>query len=225
MFAALGVSGDLLPRMVRNHPGTSLLVLIVAILAIIGAAAITSRSANPSRYLIYPVVMLGLALIGAAAVAAHSQTIREVPSVTLSLARTEDGGLMVTSKASASSLRSDERMLTRVVALFRPLATVERPRKDARHSGKTTSELQDVAYQQCKLPRLYLADPSTARLLSWTETGPSATGASVSENSMPVPPAARYICAYVILSDDPDPSGQPKQPIANFALVDLTDLS
>jgi hypothetical protein len=69
--------------------------------------------------------------------------------------------------------------------------------------GRTTSELWAVTNQQCKKPYLYLALPSTARLLSWTETGPTAVGESTAEQTVLVPPAANYVCAYVALAKSP----------------------
>ncbi|GAA4475353.1 hypothetical protein GCM10023170_098430 [Phytohabitans houttuyneae] len=189
------------------------------------AAIITAIRWIDNRWLVVPVAMLGITLGLAAHVAADSHREREMPSITLTISRADDG-LTLTGKSRGSGLRSNERMLTRIVAIFRPLAVAEQLDPHPRADGRPTSELWEVTGQQCRRPQPYLADPSSARLLSWTETGPTAGGESAAEHTMPIPPTAHYVCAYVILSDVRDKNGDYSRPIAsNFAMVDLADLA
>jgi hypothetical protein len=226
VFAALGVSGNLLARMVRNHPTASSHILVWAIAAVVLIAAITAIPQLPNWLVILPVAMLGVVLCRAAFTAADSQRERENPSISLTLSQTESKGLMLTAKATASSLGSQERMLLRVAVITRPLSVKLREIPNTNPVAVTT-ELRDVTNQECKRPQLNPYRFTRARVLSWTETGANASGEATAEQAMPLPDNARYVCAWVIMSERPEDVHRRQEAPdefnvpENIALVDL----
>jgi hypothetical protein len=219
VFAALGVSGNLLARMVRNDPSSASWILSLAIIAVLLAAIVTALPAVRNELIVVPIVGLGIVLIFAALEGAHSQGKRENPSISLSLTKSQAGNLTLTAKATGSSLRSDDRMLLRVAAIIRPLSTKELP---GLSTADRTTELRNVTNQECKHPELHPLSSKNARMLSWTETGANASGEATTEQTVPVPSNAKYVCAWSILSALPtDPRENAPE---NFALIDLTDM-
>jgi hypothetical protein len=221
VFAALGVSGNLLARMVRNDPQASKNILWLAIAMVVFAGVITALSTRANSWLAAPVFGLGVALVLAANAAAVSQEKRENPSISLSLSRTQSGsgGLTLTAKATGSSLKSNDRLLLRVAAVIRRLAVKEMAGPKA---NERTTELRDVTNRECKRSELHPVNVKDARLLSWTETGSNVSGEATTEQTMPIPSQAQYVCAWAILSPRPaDPLGNAPE---DFALVDLADI-
>src|SRR6266545_5672653 len=72
VFAALGVSGNLLARMVRNDPDSIRWILFFAIIAVLVAAIVTATPI-PNWWIVVPVIGLGIVLIFAAFEGADSQ--------------------------------------------------------------------------------------------------------------------------------------------------------
>jgi hypothetical protein len=214
VFAALGVSGNLLARMVRDDPGASRNILILGIAMVVVAAVITAIPKVGNGWVVVPVIGLAAVLSMAAHAAAVSQNKRENPSISLTLAPTPSGGLSLTAKATGSSLKSNDRLLLRVTAITRRL--------DVTPSYSGESELRTVTNQECKQPKLHPRDTRNARLLSWTETGSNVSGEAATEQTMPVPPNAQYVCAWTILS--PLPTQAAEDAPEDFALVDLAGL-
>ena len=115
VLSALGVADNLLARSVRNNPILGALVLAVAIVgAILLAWSILSKQLSLSKR---GLGILALSLILTAGFGAYSQTTRENPGITLNAVKTASGDINVTAKASGSSLRSDERMLLRILVI------------------------------------------------------------------------------------------------------------
>jgi hypothetical protein len=199
VFAALGVSGNLLARMVRNDANMSRNVLLLAVGAAVLLAIFAAISKVPSWAYIVPVLILGSSLGLSAHLAATSQRMRENPSVSLNVSQPSSGSMTITAKATGSSLRSSERMLMRIAYITRSLSTSEF--RNSTEPRDTTTELRERTNQECKRPALHPADPKTARLLSWTETGPNASGEASIEQTMPLPPHAIYVCAWVTLTE------------------------
>ena len=219
VFAALGVSGNLLSRMVRNEPDTFRWILFYAIVAVVFAAAITAIRSWPNELIVVPVIGLGAVLVIAAFEGADSQRVRENPSISLSLSKSQPGSLTVTAKATGSSLRSNDRMLLRIVAITRRLAVDELP--GSTPTDKRT-QLRTVTNEECKRGELHPLNVKDARLLSWTETGSDTSGEATTEQTMPVPSTAQYVCAWAILSARPT---EPRENAPeNFALIDLADM-
>jgi hypothetical protein len=218
VFAALGVSGNLLARMVRNDPDSIRWILFFAIIAVLVAAVVTAFRSLPTEWIVLPVIGLGVVLIIAANAATDSQRKRENPAISLSLTRSQSR-LTLTAKATASSLRSNDRMLLRVAAILRPLGVKELPGST---TTDRTTELRKVTNEECKRAELHPLHPKDARLLSWTETGANVSGEASTEQTMPVPSKAQYVCAWAILSALPtDPRENAPE---DFALIDLAGM-
>lgn len=214
VFAALGVSGNLLARMVRDDPVASRNILVLGIVMVVVAAVITAIPQVGNYWVVVPVIGLAVVLSLAAHAAAVSQNKRENPSISLTLAPTPSGGLSLTAKATGSSLKSNDRLLLRVTAITRRLDVTPS------YSGET--ELRTVTNEECKRGELHPLNTRNARLLSWTETGSNVTGEAATEQTMPVPPTAQYVCAWTILS--PLPTEAREDAPEDFALVDLAGL-
>jgi hypothetical protein len=225
VFAALGVSGNLLARMVRNDPKSSSTILIGAIMAVVLLAIVAAFHAVPNWFAVVPVIVLGITLAAAARTGAESLGKRENPSVLLNVSQMPSEGLTLTVKATGSSLGRGDRMLVRVAAITRPLSV-----KESWYGDQWTTELKMVTNEECKRPELHPRDIKTARLLSWTETGPNISGDAATEQTMPIPDNAKYVCAWAILSERPeDEQARQKAPDKfqvpdDFALVDLADV-
>ena len=215
VFAALGVSGNLLARMVRDDPEASRNILVLGIGMVVIAAVITAIPQVRNGWVVVPVIGLAVVLSLAAHAAAVSQNKRENPSISLTVAPNPSGGLSLTAKATGSSLKSNDRLLLRVTAITRRLAVT------ADSTG--ASELRTVTDQECKRGELHPYNPRNARLLSWTETGSNVTGEAATEQTMPVPPTAQYVCAWTILSALPTEAREDAP--EDLALVDLAGLS
>lgn len=214
VFAALGVSGNLLARMVRDDPEASRNILVLGIAMVVVAAVITAIPKVHNNWVAVPVIGLAVVLSMAAHAAAVSQNKRENPSISLTVAPTQSGGLSLTAKATGSSLKSNDRLLLRVTAITRRLGVTP--------YGAGTTELRTVTDQECKRGELHPLDIRTARLLSWTETGSNVSGEAATEQTMPVPSTAQYVCAWAILS--PLPTEAREDAPEDVALVDLAGL-
>ena len=216
IFAALGVSGSLLARMVRNDAYSARNVLLLAIVGVVTLAVVAAFRAKIWLFIL-PLLLLGVSLWLAASVAAESQRQRENPSISLTVSHPSSGPMTLTAKATGSSLRSSERMLLRVAYILRSLSITEI--QDSSDPGYVTTELRERTNQECKRAALHPFDAKTARLLSWTETGPNASGEATIEQTLPLPPHATYVCAWVSLSERIDRSG----PIIadDIAIVDV----
>jgi hypothetical protein len=116
-------------------------------------------------------------------------------------------------------------MLLRVAAITRLLSG-----REFWYGRERMTELRMVTNVECKRPELHPRDSKTARLLSWTETGPNLSGEAATEQSMPIPDNAKYVCAWAILSERPeDERAREQAPDVfsvpdDFALVDLADV-
>jgi hypothetical protein len=219
VFAALGVSGNLLARMVRDDPYASRDILLWGIGMVAIAALIAAIPKLPNWLIVVPVAGLGIVLGFAAHAAAVSQDRRENPTIALSLSHAQSGGLTLTVKATGSSLKSNDRLLLRVTALTQRPALEELPGSTA---NDKTSELEIVSNQECKRPELHPLNANSARLLSWTETGANLSGDAAVEQTLSIPPKAQYVCAWAILSARPP---QPREDAPeDFALIDLEDM-
>ncbi len=208
VFAALGVSGDLLARMVRNDPTGSRNVLVLAIVAVVGMAVVTAVQHLPNALVVAPVLLLGYALVQAADVATASQDSRDQPAVSLSLARPASGGLAVTAKATGSGLRAKDLLFLRVTTL----AGLANP-----------GELRQATEVECRRREMHASDAARARVLLWTETGPQGTGESTTEQSVPVPAEAQYLCAWAVIVR-PSDGGTATAP-QNVAVLDVRGLA
>ena len=185
VLGALGIQGDLLTRMVRNVP---IFVSIAFALVLVGLAIpffASQASDRTKRWLTG--VSAGLVVAGAlvtVGVAAFSMTEREQP--TLAIAPTwsteAPGEATLEIKASASSLRTDEDLLLRVIGL--------------KGSGVDIMHL-------CRTPDWESYLPSRSEtVLAWSTSGPAVTGLASVGTSLPVSANQYdYVCAYAALRD------------------------
>ena len=77
VFAALGVSGNLLARMVRDDPVASRNILVLGIVMVVVAAVITAIPRVRNDWVVVPVIGLAVVLSLAAHAAAVRQNKRE----------------------------------------------------------------------------------------------------------------------------------------------------
>lgn len=191
VLGAVGVSGDLLTRLVRNHAWQVVVPLLVILVAgglaansFARAAQHTERAKNGVSALIFAVVSC-LALV--AIFGARSQSERELPSVELGVVRSDGGGRAISATASGTGLRSSEKLLLQVVhvappgrdlAELRSICRDARDRLDNEISRKTTSDV---------------------RLLVWQEVGPAADGSASATADLPIDAGEGYYCALAQL--------------------------
>ncbi|RBY91722.1 hypothetical protein DQ244_10565 [Blastococcus sp. TBT05-19] len=108
VLAAVGVAGDLLPRLVRNHPVITAVIVGVAVVSVFVLLVPLRRAP------LVGTVLLGVALLAVVGFGAWSQTAREIPQVSLGVT-TEGDVATVAVVAGATSQRSTETMLVQVL--------------------------------------------------------------------------------------------------------------
>jgi hypothetical protein len=203
VLAALGISGNLLTRMVRHYPvlAAGMLTAVIILISLLLVLTVSQK-----RIQVMPIALLAAALVFAAVLGAKSQTDRENPSVSLSITKSEKGAISVTAKATGAALRSDDKMLLRMLGLT--------------GSFKSNTELKQKASDECRWGNLLRHDPKVPQqVLAWIETGPNASGEASAETTIPVPSDLRYVCAFAILS--PHGSAVKEPGPSNWALIDL----
>ncbi len=160
-LAAVGVSGALLARAVRNSPGLMALVVSVAIL--VPAVALVGSAWRAQRHgLAILTGVLALAGIYAVLFGAASLALSETPSVSASAELTENGYL-VTVDAKAAGLRADQDMLVQLQGL----ATFP--------EDGSMSELEPACVDS-RLTTDPAKLPPSAGLLAWQQAGPDSGG-------------------------------------------------
>lgn len=185
VLAALGVSGDLLARMVRNSPDDVArpLTVMLVVGGLIGCFAIVRTKAATSVKVIGIVAtfVVVCSLVKVADVAKASQEKRERPSVHLELTRDDKGNLSLTGGASATSLKSNENLLLQVIQLDEPVATY--------------AELRGVCTDAVNVlqPGTDAYGGDNIRVLSWAEVGPDSKGAAMTQMAVPSELRSRLI--------------------------------
>jgi hypothetical protein len=180
-------SGNLLARSVRNSPEGSAAILILAIVAAILFAWTILPKGSWSWLSRVALIVLAAALILTAWFGAQSQASRENPRITLNAVKMASGDVSITAKASGSSLRSNERMLLRVLVITVRLSD---------------DQIRKRVIADCSRAQLNRAHRTTTRLVYWTETGPDASGDVSTEQKLTVRNGKRveYVCAWAVLS-------------------------
>ncbi len=190
-LAALGVSGDILTRAVRN----AALWLVVVVIGILFAMALPLWM---SRTRVGWKVAVGVLVVGLSVgvgVGAHSVNKREQPSITIVPVQDAVGNITVTVEAKASSLRVEESMLVQVVGLkaFDQLT----------QTGPIAAcETNHAETRQAAQPRDYRLPDQIGDLLLWNRLGPSVTGTISVTFKLDIP-AKRYsaVCGWAVLSN------------------------
>jgi hypothetical protein len=184
-LAAVGVSGGLLARAVRNAPGLMTLVVSMAIL-IPASWLVRSNWTGGRRPVSVLLFVLALASVYAVSLGAASLVLQETPSVSASAERTDDG-YTASVEAKAAGLRADGDMLVQIVAL-----------DDFPEDGS----LPNVE-RACAFSRLTQKPdpnkPASGTLLAWQQAGPDSNGEAAVSFRVAVP-ADTYsgLCAAAV---------------------------
>jgi hypothetical protein len=184
-LAAVGIAGESLSRMVRNRPaavawplGMAIGLIAIAIVAVM----VHKDGLKPIVWLQgIPILLMAAILVFVVVQGTKSHDEREYPGISLSVT-TENSVRMIEAKATSTSLRSEERMLLRVIAIDREARL--NTEKDLRHTCFDTSFV-----------------PKNGRLVSWTETGPNAEGEASTEVLAAAPGELSHVCGFVALWD------------------------
>jgi hypothetical protein len=185
IFAALGIEGDTLTRLLRNRSNAVAWPLIVVVLAIgVSSLFVTlSRSKGPwrgRRLTIGVSVAASILLISICVsiwVGIQGLAERENPAVTISVDNSADPD-RITIVATAPTLRSNEKMLLKVSAVL---------------------EAGAEPYGLCASPDFNSDDKQL--LMLWHETGPSREGEATSTVSLEIPTQAHAVCVLATLWD------------------------
>jgi hypothetical protein len=184
VLSAIGIQGDLLPRLVRNEPTKAAVLVSVAVVAVL----LLLFKSLELRLL--GVCALAVALVLIIVQGVQSLSDRENPGLTLATSSTPStspttaGTLTITVSATATSLRNQETMLVQLIAF--PTAV-------------GPSELAD----ECTTTRR-LDDPEKDGLvvLLWEESGPDQAGKTTADSTVDIPSDAyAQVCALVRLRD------------------------
>lgn len=212
IFAALGIEEDILRRMVRNFPdATATAISLVIIGASVPVVLLLIRMSRPwvtVLLVILSIVSAFLVIIGMTRVlhiGADSLNSRDMPGLSLSAVKSESGSIIVTSEATASALRSSEKMLLRIYAVG-------------------TSDSEDLVTLCRSAQEPASAVPSSgSRVLQWGEAGPDGTGAAKVSQTLTInDDDFSFVCAYAALERAPDEDG--KAYLA-WSVVDLRSLT
>lgn len=171
VFAAVGVSGDYLPRLVRDQPGEVsrlLLITIIGATVIAIAATIGAFPSNRQRwwhhfarvFAGFGAIVVLFAAYQAVNLGTKSINNREQPRVALS-AETTDNGVTITVDASGSGLRPADNMLVQVIGL-KDLADPLIGERETCEQSQLTTALNDSQSQD--------------KLLVWEQLGPDVNG-------------------------------------------------
>jgi len=176
-LAAVGVSGDLLTRAVRNQPAMMAATVSLAVLCAAGAVVVTLvRARRPGTAAVVGI----LACISAFAVmlGAASLDVRETPVVSASVVAT-DTGYDVTVTARASGLRSDDDMLVQLQALR------SFPEDATDYLSPGNLEAACTASRLTADPNRFVTWPGP--LLAWQQAGPDSRGEAETSVNVAIP--------------------------------------
>ncbi|WP_190989085.1 hypothetical protein [Pseudarthrobacter sulfonivorans] len=187
IVAALGLQEDFLRRMVRNDPeGTAwsiTAVIVGAALPVILLLFPRTQRATPV-VTIFSAVIIVAGMIGVLQTGARSLHSRDMPSLSLSAAKSSSGAVTVTSEATAAALRSTEKMLLRIYGIG-----------SSAGEDSTLDPCRESSFPSLDVP------PTGSRVLQWGEAGPDRTGtAKVSDNLVIAGDKFTFVCAYAALS-------------------------
>jgi len=214
VFLALGIQGDVLSRLIRDHPTAVAWAIIVTVLGLTLPLILSPLRESPSseaglgsqiwRWL--PSFGGALVMAGAiVAVNAGTEGVgdRENPDITIVAhsPAAPRGKATLTVTSTALNLASSHKMLLRVVAIpNRPLADVC---DSCRQGGIET--------------------PKGVKLAYWGESGPDGKGAADAAVTLSVNRKLfRYLCVYSALSSKPESKNTDRLTIA---MVDLRTAS
>ena len=198
-LAAVGVEGDFLTRAVRNFPGLMALLYIAAMTAVGLPAALWLYKHGRRTFAVGSALLVVIASFGVL-IGARSVSDREQPSVTLSSSE-QDGVVTITVVANATSLRTIDTMLVRVLAL--------------------TAAGSEQFDRPCQIPDQGASvPPEIGRVVAWQQSGPTDNAGKV-EVTLTAQLDAGYtaVCAMAVLADhDRQDPGDDRRVLAYLAL-------
>lgn len=195
VLAAVGVSGDFLPRLVRND-GQSISLLLMIAIGITGIAIVWPLLKKRSFFKILVVLALTVVLIITASIGRLSQEQREEPGVAIGVAASSPGNLIVTARATASGLRSNEHMLLRIVGIELAALELDADGKVLENPLSDGKVLKNSLSDQCQSGDF----PNATMILSWSETGPNTKGEAATDVSVrSKADQFGFYCAYAAL--------------------------
>lgn len=204
VFVSLGIQGDLLPRLLRNAPVPVGLALTGAVLGV--TAPLVLSGLKPEK-LKWVTIVSALLLVVSTCAAIFTGILvtgtREQPNVDVTGIAIDATNHSATLEVAATSLSlaSDDRMLLRI-AVFDHSTSL----------GRATSACADTR-------DVDIAEPPSAEVVYWGETGPTATGTADTTYTFTVDTAKfRYACAIAVLSR----GGAPR---ASTVTVDLVSFA
>ncbi|TFV87806.1 hypothetical protein [Blastococcus sp. CT_GayMR16] len=164
VLAAVGVAGDLLPRLVRNQPLWAALLVSAAVVSLF--VMLIGRG----PWLLVGTLLLAAALVGVIFLGVGSLSEREIPHVTLAVTqKAEPLSTTVAVTGTATSQRSTETMLVQVLGF--PSAVDPEVLSGACRGSRRTDDAGDDQFS----------------VLLWNESGPDQTGRSRVETTLDVP--------------------------------------
>lgn len=231
VLAGLGIQGDILTRLLRNEPGAlAWAVTLTLVGGVVAAIALLWPKAKKKVAAVVLAVVLAIsavvALVGVCVAVWNgtaSLSVRETPSLDLSVVHKDASTITVTADAAATSLRANETMLLRVIALLDPTdrhpfavgnicwsdgarSSDPAPSSDPTGSGEPAGSGEPTRS----------GDGRGFVLLYWGDTGPTTAGVAATQWKADVEidgdfGEIRYICAKAVISDravPPPPPGE-----------------
>lgn len=205
VFTTLGIEGETLERVIRNDPrGTSYSIGAVIFglslpLLTLAPAAISGKNTSPGSVArlvwatrVSSLLVLGglLSLVSISAASLHE---REMPTLSTVATKASSDTVTIKYKAVAPSLRSNEKVLLKVVALRAEVEGQDLPRL--------------CLDPGVLLPNTDHLDPDfrNRRILHWGESGPNRVGEATVAMDVSVSNAEfRYVCAFTTLFNTPE---------------------
>ncbi|MCD2443709.1 hypothetical protein LQ757_15620 [Agromyces sp. SYSU K20354] len=202
VLAGLGIQGDLLARLIRNDPVVFAWAVVATLVGGAAAAIVLLWPKAPAARWVLA-LSAAVALVGvcwAVIVGTASLSVREKPSLDLSVVAKDANTVTVTADAAASSMRAKETLLLRLIAF------TDSASKHPRVSEAKQAELKCLADTAQSLNYV---------LLYWGDTGVTVAGVASTQWKADVEingayGEIRYICAKAVISEREEPGGDPK---------------
>lgn len=190
-FVALGIEGEALSRLIRNSPRVVAWAMILAVLGVSLPLLLTGSLKGSNLAKVAAVFGSVLLILGTALAIWHGArgvAIREQPDIEVAQLSPVGTDSTVTFNVTATglSLRSDDHMLLRVLAIRVPSPGPQGPREDV---------IGPPCYDTSRVPT------DESRVLVWAEGGPTATGTVTTSATVTVSQKEfTHLCAVAVLN-------------------------
>jgi len=229
VFIALGIQGDLLPRLMRNSPTQVVAAFALGVVGVvIPLFALLFKGWLRTAGFVLGAAFLLAGTVVAIWAAVSGTGVREQPTVTLvakaettvsATPRTAGSGAPV--KGGDSSSKPATETTTTVQISASALSLASRDRMLLRIAAYPATTPLESARGTCTDTRQVGVDPSSGgTILFWGETGPTVAGSGASSVTLSVSQSSyRYLCAVAVLSSETD--ADPSDARSTTSLVDL----